>query len=191
MGTRTGEELLESMRDGRQLFIDGYRVEDVTTDPRFGAGASLSFTTCSTTRRSPASFEPLSALIAAPRGGAPLLGHLLVRPDILALPFPVTWCGELLAAGDAGRTLPARLLPHGQGVLRSGSVCAGRVAGCHVDKFNRKSSYIDDHFATRACASLLCVELNPQAWVAPGADFCRRGSRVSEFFTLACLRQFR
>jgi hypothetical protein len=39
MGTRTGEELLESMRDGRQLFIDGYRVEDVTTDPRFGAAA--------------------------------------------------------------------------------------------------------------------------------------------------------
>ena len=39
MGTRTGEELLEAMRDGRQLFIDGYRVEDVTTDPRFGAAA--------------------------------------------------------------------------------------------------------------------------------------------------------
>jgi 4-hydroxyphenylacetate 3-monooxygenase len=39
MGTRTGEELLESMRDGRQLFIDGHRVEDVTTDPRFGAAA--------------------------------------------------------------------------------------------------------------------------------------------------------
>jgi 4-hydroxyphenylacetate 3-monooxygenase len=39
MGTRTGEELLEAMRDGRQLFIDGHRVEDVTTDPRFGAAA--------------------------------------------------------------------------------------------------------------------------------------------------------
>jgi 4-hydroxyphenylacetate 3-monooxygenase len=39
MGTRTGEELLEAMRDGRQLFIDGDRVEDVTTDPRFGAAA--------------------------------------------------------------------------------------------------------------------------------------------------------
>jgi 4-hydroxyphenylacetate 3-monooxygenase len=39
MGTRTGEELLEAMRDGRQLFIDGDRVEDVTTDPHFGAAA--------------------------------------------------------------------------------------------------------------------------------------------------------
>ena len=39
MGIRTGEELLQSLRDGRQLFIDGGRVEDVTTDPRFAAAA--------------------------------------------------------------------------------------------------------------------------------------------------------
>jgi len=39
MGIRTGEELLQSLRDGRQLFIDGERVGDVTTDPRFAAAA--------------------------------------------------------------------------------------------------------------------------------------------------------
>jgi 4-hydroxyphenylacetate 3-monooxygenase len=39
MGIRTGKELLESLRDGRQLFIDGEQVEDVTTDPRFAAAA--------------------------------------------------------------------------------------------------------------------------------------------------------
>ncbi len=39
MGIRTGEELLQSLRDGRQLFIDGERVEDVTTDRRFAAAA--------------------------------------------------------------------------------------------------------------------------------------------------------
>jgi aromatic ring hydroxylase len=34
--------LLESLRHDRQLFIDGKRVEDVTTDPRFaGAAQSL------------------------------------------------------------------------------------------------------------------------------------------------------
>lgn len=38
MGIRTGQEFLESMRDGRELHIDGERVKDVTTDPRF-AGA--------------------------------------------------------------------------------------------------------------------------------------------------------
>lgn len=38
MGIRTGNEFLESMRDGRAIHIDGERVADVTTDPRF-AGA--------------------------------------------------------------------------------------------------------------------------------------------------------
>jgi len=42
MAIRTGEELLQSLRDDRLLFIDGERVGDVTTDPRFaGAAHSL------------------------------------------------------------------------------------------------------------------------------------------------------
>ena len=56
-------------------------------------------------------FDPFSALIAATLGGALVLGHLLVRPHILALPLLVVWCGELLAARDAGRALPVWLLP--------------------------------------------------------------------------------
>ena len=39
MGIRTGKELLESLRDNRQLFIDGERVRDVTADPRFAEAA--------------------------------------------------------------------------------------------------------------------------------------------------------
>jgi 4-hydroxyphenylacetate 3-monooxygenase len=39
MAIRAGEQLLQSLQDGRQLFIDGERVEDVTTDPRFDAAA--------------------------------------------------------------------------------------------------------------------------------------------------------
>jgi 4-hydroxyphenylacetate 3-monooxygenase len=39
MGVRTGKQLLLSLRDDRQLFIDGERVADVTTDPRFAAAA--------------------------------------------------------------------------------------------------------------------------------------------------------
>jgi 4-hydroxyphenylacetate 3-monooxygenase len=39
MGIRTGEELLQSLRDNRQLFIDGERVRDVTADPRLAAAA--------------------------------------------------------------------------------------------------------------------------------------------------------
>ena len=39
MAIRTREQLLQSLRDDRQLFIDGDRVKDVTTDPRFAAAA--------------------------------------------------------------------------------------------------------------------------------------------------------
>ena len=39
MAIRTGEQLLQSLRDGRRLFIDGDRAEDVSTDRRFAAAA--------------------------------------------------------------------------------------------------------------------------------------------------------
>src|SRR5438067_338472 len=42
MAIRNGEQLLQSLRDDRLLFIDGERVGNVTTDPRFaGAAHSL------------------------------------------------------------------------------------------------------------------------------------------------------
>ena len=42
MGIRTGGEFLQSLRDGRQLWIDGERVADVTADRRFfGAAQSM------------------------------------------------------------------------------------------------------------------------------------------------------
>ncbi len=39
MGIRTGQAYLESLRDDRQIFIDGERVQDVTRDPRLAGGA--------------------------------------------------------------------------------------------------------------------------------------------------------
>lgn len=39
MPIRTGKEFLEAMRDGRRIFMDGERIEDVTTDPRFAGAA--------------------------------------------------------------------------------------------------------------------------------------------------------
>ena len=38
-GLRTGADYLESLRDGRQIFVDGERVKDVTTHPAFAGGA--------------------------------------------------------------------------------------------------------------------------------------------------------
>ncbi len=35
MGLRSGDEYLESLRDGRSLYINGDRVDDVTAHPAF------------------------------------------------------------------------------------------------------------------------------------------------------------
>ena len=40
MGILTGAAYLESLRDGRDIRIDGVRVADVTRDPRFAGGAA-------------------------------------------------------------------------------------------------------------------------------------------------------
>ena len=39
MGIRTGRQYIDSLRDGRQMWIDGELVADVTTDRRFGGAA--------------------------------------------------------------------------------------------------------------------------------------------------------
>ncbi|MBV8456316.1 MAG: hypothetical protein JO122_06845 [Acetobacteraceae bacterium] len=55
--------------------------------------------------------EPFSTLIVVTLGAALVLGHLLVRPHILALPLLVLWSGALCAARDRGSPPPLRLLP--------------------------------------------------------------------------------
>ena len=35
MGVRTGQEYIESLRDGRAIYVAGERVQDVTTFPPF------------------------------------------------------------------------------------------------------------------------------------------------------------
>ena len=39
MGIRTGAQVLDGLRDGRQLYMDGALVKDVTKDPRLSGGA--------------------------------------------------------------------------------------------------------------------------------------------------------
>ena len=59
MAIRTGEELLQSLRDDRLLFIDGERVGDVTTDPRF-AGAARSLAALYDMQHDPALVERMT-----------------------------------------------------------------------------------------------------------------------------------
>jgi len=39
MGIRTGQQYLDGLRDDREIWCDGERVKEVTTDPRFAGGA--------------------------------------------------------------------------------------------------------------------------------------------------------
>jgi 4-hydroxyphenylacetate 3-monooxygenase len=59
MGIRSGQAFLESMRDGRQIWIDGELVSDVTTDPRF-AGAAHSMAELYDMQRDPALSERMT-----------------------------------------------------------------------------------------------------------------------------------
>jgi 4-hydroxyphenylacetate 3-monooxygenase len=66
MGIRTGRAFLESMRDDRQIWIDGERIADVTTDRRF-AGAAQSMAELYEMQHDPALAERLS--FASPSSG--------------------------------------------------------------------------------------------------------------------------
>jgi 4-hydroxyphenylacetate 3-monooxygenase len=75
MGIRTGREFLESLRDGRRVFIDGERVEDVTADPRF-AEAARSLAALYDMQHQPALVDEMT--FAAPAGGGRAgLSHIL------------------------------------------------------------------------------------------------------------------
>src|SRR5437667_6827303 len=76
MAIRTGEELLQSLRDGRLLFIDGERVADVTTDPRF-AGAARSLAELYDMQHDPALTERMT--FPSPAGGG-RIGLSFIEP---------------------------------------------------------------------------------------------------------------
>jgi 4-hydroxyphenylacetate 3-monooxygenase oxygenase component len=59
MGIRNGQQYLESLQDGREIWIDGARVHDVTTDPRF-RGAALSLAELYELQHRPAFQETLT-----------------------------------------------------------------------------------------------------------------------------------
>src|SRR5205809_6191552 len=76
MAIRTGEELLQSLRDDRRLFIDGERVRDVTTDPRF-AGAARSLAALYDVQHDPALVERMT--FRSPASGD-LVGLSFIEP---------------------------------------------------------------------------------------------------------------
>ena len=98
MGIRSGAELLQSLRDDRQLFIDGELVGDVTVDTRFAAAAhSLAelydmqhdrALIDQMTFRSPASGERVGLSFIEPRS----IGDLIRRREMVKIWMDAT-CG--------------------------------------------------------------------------------------------------
>lgn len=67
--TRTGAEYIEGLRDGRAVFIDGERVEDVTTHPAF-RGAVRSVAACYDLTHDPANRDVMT--FPSPATGEPV-----------------------------------------------------------------------------------------------------------------------
>jgi 4-hydroxyphenylacetate 3-monooxygenase len=69
MPIRTGQQFLEALRDGRQIFIDGERVADVTRDRRL-AGAARTVAELYDMQHDPALAGRMT--FASPSSGAPV-----------------------------------------------------------------------------------------------------------------------
>jgi 4-hydroxyphenylacetate 3-monooxygenase len=76
MPIRTGDQFLAALRDDRQIFMDGERVRDVTTDPRF-AGAAQSMAELYDMQHAAALTERM--IFASPSSGAPV-GLSFIEP---------------------------------------------------------------------------------------------------------------
>ncbi len=76
MGIRSGAEVIEGLRDGRQVFVDGERVADVAADRRF-AGAARTLAELYDMQRDPARADAMT--YASPATGAPV-GLSFIQP---------------------------------------------------------------------------------------------------------------
>jgi hypothetical protein len=82
--------LLESLRHDRQLFIDGKRVEDVTTDPRF-AGAAQSLAELGDWIVGGGCRRPADDVARDGRGrNAP--GRAIALASSITMPSSAVWC---------------------------------------------------------------------------------------------------
>src|SRR5215475_13699195 len=76
MALRTGDQFLAALRDDRRIFIDGERVADVSSDPRF-AGAAQSMAELYDMQHDPALHARMS--FPSPTSGEPV-GLSFIEP---------------------------------------------------------------------------------------------------------------
>jgi aromatic ring hydroxylase len=76
MPIRTGEQFLESLKDDRQVFMDGERIRDIAGDPRT-AGAARTLAELYDMQHDPALADRM--IFASPSSGAPV-GLSFIEP---------------------------------------------------------------------------------------------------------------
>ena len=94
---RTGAEYLKSLNDGRQVFVDGERVKDVTTHPAFRE-AARSVARLYDIAAEPANRELMT--FPSPKTGAPVLARLPNPADARRSARAAAVLGEM-GGGDA------------------------------------------------------------------------------------------
>ncbi len=93
-GTRrpyTGEEYLESLKDGREIWIYGQRVDDVTTHPAFRNTARM-ITRLYDALHDPATRDKITTTTDTGNGG---LTHRFYKPSKSAEDLAVTPCASV------------------------------------------------------------------------------------------------
>ena len=70
MGIRTGQQFLEGLKDSREIWLEGSRVDDVTTDPKLGRMAKTLAGLFATSRKFRETFRRIEQTCFRPcRGG--------------------------------------------------------------------------------------------------------------------------
>ena len=125
MGVRTGAQVLEGLRDGRQLYMDGALVKDVTRDPRL-AGGARTMARLYDMQHEPARHVEMT--YASPKTGEPVglsFHHAKTRDDLrLRRKMFTHWHGETL--GMFGRA------PDFVNVMLAGFAAAADAFGPHA-----------------------------------------------------------
>ncbi|HEY7246458.1 MAG TPA: 4-hydroxyphenylacetate 3-monooxygenase, oxygenase component [Xanthobacteraceae bacterium] len=129
MGARTGRDYLDSLRDGRQIWIDGEAIGDVTKDRRFAAAARsmaelydmqhVPALRAKLTYPSPASGEPVGLSYIQPRS----VDDLARRREMVK-----TWMDA--TCGMFGRS------PDFVNIMLTGFACAADVFGSQDKKYS-------------------------------------------------------
>jgi 4-hydroxyphenylacetate 3-monooxygenase len=154
MGIRTGRAFLEALRDDRHIFVDGERVRDVTTDPRF-AGAAQTVAELYDMQHDPALTERMSFVSPSSRERVGLsflmprsVGDLERRREMVKL-WADTTCGMF------GRS------PDYMNIMLTGFAAAHEAFGAKDKRFADNVRRYHEHCRERD-VTLTHTLINPQ-----------------------------